>query len=337
MRIAKMASSRVTDIAQEIAMLGNNGAMQDPTTAANAFIATLSKEQRSRAIYDFDDVRRPYWSNLPAGILDFERNGVRLGDLDDRQVRQVFDFLATALSADGYRKVIDVVGADEVLSHSERARHFAWTDENYWLAFFGVPSESEKWSWQFGGHHLGVNVTLADGRSYFSPTFIGVEPAAYQSGQRTVAPLAPELNAGIALAASLDEAERQRALVEDRPEEVWAGAQQDGCMPELEGSRVALWSGEQRQILLDTVAMWTGLVDEVSGSERMKEITADLNDTFFAWHGKFDGSGPVYYRIQGPRLLIEYSTQGGVGADSGHYHSIYRDPTNDYGANAGGG
>ena len=97
---------------------------------------------------------------------------------------------------------------------------------------------------------------------------------------------------------------------------------------------MAVWNGEQRQMLLDTVAMWTGLVDEGSAAEKMSEIEADLDKTHFAWHGNFDGSGPVYYRIQGPRVLIEYSTQGGVGADSGHYHSIFRDPTNDYGANA---
>ena len=198
MQIAEMSASRVTDIAQEASAPRNADAENDAVSLANALLASLSDEQRSEAMYNFDDSSRPYWSNLPAGILDFERNGIRLGELDDGQVRLVFDFLATALSADGYRKVIDVVGADEVLSHSERAGHFAWTDENYWMAFFGQPSDSEKWAWQFGGHHLGVNVTLANGRSYFSPTFVGVEPAAYRSGDRTVAPLAAELDSGLA-------------------------------------------------------------------------------------------------------------------------------------------
>ena len=47
--------------------------------------------------------------------------------------------------------------------------------------------------------------------------------------------------------------------------------------------------------------------------------------------GDIDGSGPIYYRIQGPSLIIEFSTQGDVGSDAGHYHSVYRDPTNEYG------
>ena len=51
----------------------------------------------------------------------------------------------------------------------------------------------------------------------------------------------------------------------------------------------------------------------------------------FAWHGPADGSGAIYYRIQGPTLLIEFSAQGALGAAGGHYHSIYRNPTNEYG------
>ena len=180
MNIAAISSSRVSDIARDVNVPAkansSRDAVQASVAAANSFIGMLSDEQKSKAMYAVDDSRRPNWSNLPAGILDFERNGVRLGVLSDEQVRGMFQFLAAALSADGYRTVVEVVGADEVLSHTERAGHFAWTDENYWLAFFGEPSESRKWGWQFGGHHLGVNFTLSGGRVCMSPTFVGVEP-----------------------------------------------------------------------------------------------------------------------------------------------------------------
>ena len=39
--------------------------------------------------------------------------------------------------------------------------------------------------------------------------------------------------------------------------------------------------------------------------------------------------GLAYYRIQGPTVVIEYAPQQG---DLDHIHTIYRDPTNDYGA-----
>ena len=38
----------------------------------------------------------------------------------------------------------------------------------------------------------------------------------------------------------------------------------------------------------------------------------------------------AYYRIQGPHLVIEYAPQQGEPAL--HIHTMYRDPTNDYGA-----
>ena len=340
MSMSELTPSRVTDIARDVANTGSihmgSEAVAASVTAADEFIRMLTDEQRATAMYALDDPLRPNWSNLPAGILDFERNGIRLGELNDEQVGAVFQFLATALSTEGYRTVVDVVGADEVLSHSVRAQHFAWTDENYWLAFFGEPSESEKWGWQFGGHHLGVNFTLVDGRSYISPTFVGVEPASYMSGNSVIAPLQDKLRAGIALVNGLDEQQRAKVMVDDRPEEVWTGAGNDGFVPDLEGSRVGDWSEEQRKTLRNMIPMWLEMEDVDSSSARMAEIESDLEETYFGWHGTTDGSGPIYYRIQGPALIIEYSTQGGVGADSGHYHSIYRDPTNEYGVLAGG-
>lgn len=38
-----------------------------------------------------------------------------------------------------------------------------------------------------------------------------------------------------------------------------------------------------------------------------------------------------YYRIQGPHLVIEYAPQTLGGDPAMHVHTMYRDPTNDYG------
>jgi len=47
-----------------------------------------------------------------------------------------------------------------------------------------------------------------------------------------------------------------------------------------------------------------------------------------AWSGPTTNGSAAYFRIQGPTLVIEYAPQGSVD----HIHTIYRDPTNDYGA-----
>ena len=61
----------------------------------------------------------------------------------------------------------------------------------------------------------------------------------------------------------------------------------------------------------------------------MAEVKANLPQTYFAWSGSTTNGGLAYYRIQGPTLVIEYAPQQG---DVDHIHTIYRDPTNDYGA-----
>jgi hypothetical protein len=65
-----------------------------------------------------------------------------------------------------------------------------------------------------------------------------------------------------------------------------------------------------------------------------KQMKADLNETWFAWSGATTGNTGAnitgYYRIQGLHLVIEYAPQNDEPAN--HVHTIYRDPTNDYGA-----
>ncbi len=68
---------------------------------------------------------------------------------------------------------------------------------------------------------------------------------------------------------------------------------------------------------------------------RLAEIKAGLDDTWFAWSGptthEEGKGGTAYYRIQGPKLVIEYSPQPIGGDLTMHVHTMYRDPTNDYG------
>jgi hypothetical protein len=91
----------------------------------------------------------------------------------------------------------------------------------------------------------------------------------------------------------------------------------------------------QKALLIDVIAQWAGIVNDAYAAPRMAEIKADLNDTWFAWSGPTthepNKNGSAYYRIQGPKLVIEFSPQGVGGDLTMHVHTMYRDPTNDYG------
>lgn len=317
-------------------------------SAAIDFIGLLDAQQKEAALLPFDSNKRPNWSNLPAGMLPFDRNGVRIGDLSDNQLAAMLAFLSTTMSPAGLETVTAIVAAEAVLSESQNAGRLGWSEGNYWLAFFGTPSPTEPWAWQFGGHHLAVNMSISDGRITMSPAFIGVEPSVIDeaavdeifatlggdrasAGKGTVAPFADEIEAGLALVNGLSAAARDAALVSRRPNGLLTGAGQDGVIPELQGSQASSWGSGQQQALLDLVSLWVGMLPPRNARLRMDEIESNLNDTYFAWHGPTDGAGAIYFRIQGPDLIIEFLTRGPVGANNGHYHSIYRDPTNEYG------
>lgn len=303
-------------------------------TAANAFIGELSAEQRAAAMLALGDSRRSNWSNLPPGSVRFERNGVRIGDLDLEQTDAMHHFLAVALSRAGYEVATGIVRAEDALAASRGGDSSRFSADNYWLGFFGEPSDDQAWGWQFGGHHLAVNVTVVDARSYLSPTFLGIEPASFEVDGSTEAPLEPFAQAGLALINALGDDVRGQATLASRPNGVVTGAGRDGVVPDLEGAQAGDWSEAPQQLLLDAIGLWVGVLDTRSAQARMDEIRSELGEIHFAWSGDVSGGGPMYYRIQGPSLIIEFSTQGRLGGGGAHYHSIYRDPTNEYGVTA---
>jgi hypothetical protein len=66
---------------------------------------------------------------------------------------------------------------------------------------------------------------------------------------------------------------------------------------------------------------------EVSPLHRYDDEAA-LDAVHLAWAGPTEPGAPHYYRLQGPRLLIEWdNTQRGAN----HAHSVWRDPTADFG------
>ena len=90
-------------------------------------------------------------------------------------------------------------------------------------------------------------------------------------------------------------------------------------------------NAQQRAMLLDLIGEWSGIVHESAAAARMAEIKAGLDDTWFAWSGPTALGSASYFRIQGPTVVIEYAPQTLGGEATQHIHTMYRDPTNDYG------
>jgi hypothetical protein len=203
----------------------------------------------------------------------------------------------------------------------------------YYISFLGKPSTTAPWMLQFGGHHLALNITIVGSKGVLTPTLTGAQPAAFKLNGKTIRPIGRESDKALALLQSLDEKQRKQAVLNYTVPDLVLGPGQDDKKIVPEGLQSSALNPKQRALLLDLIAEWAGILNESSAADRMAQIKADLNQTWFAWSGPTTGQVgsniTAYYRIQGPHLVIEYAPQRDE--PTNHVHTIYRDPTNDYG------
>ena len=205
----------------------------------------------------------------------------------------------------------------------------------YYISFLGTPSEKDPWMLQFGGHHLALNITIAGAQGILTPTLTGAQPALYTENGKVVRPLGGESDKALALLNALDEGQRKTAIIGSRMADLVLGPGQDGVTIQPEGLKATAMNDRQRAMLLDVISEWAGIIHESAATARMAQLKADINETWFSWSGPTTAAPgkniTAYYRIQGPHLVIEYAPQSLGGDPSLHVHTMYRDPTNDYG------
>jgi hypothetical protein len=311
--------------------------------AAQAFLVTLTAEQQEQIVYSYDDsTKTTSWSNFPVTFV--ERAGINLTDLTDEQQTAALAVLESLLSDEAYATVTGIMDGDQYLLKNSTSTETSLGQ--YYIAFFGDPSDTSAWELQFGGHHLGINATL-DGTAdaiTFAPTHLGSQPAVYTAADGTeVQPLSGMYETAFAFYDSLS-AEQQATLYQGTEVSNLTCAPGGTCdFPTGTGIAGSDLMDEQKQLLLDVIANWVGLADEQTTADALAEIEATLDETYINWSGAtvYDmtqGDG-IYFQISGPNVFIEFSNQqGSAGADVtgvvtggwGHIHTIYRDPTNDY-------
>jgi hypothetical protein len=337
---------------------------QTPTaravSAANTFLSTLTPQQRKAVLFSFnDEEQRKRWSNLP--VMMVPRGGISLKEMNDTQRKAAMGLVASALSPRGFEKVQQIMEGDEVNKITDTGRPpFGnggpppggsgpggpppgrqasngpiFGKDLYYISILGTPSETDPWMLQFGGHHLALNITIAGEHGVLTPTLTGAQPALFTSNGKTVRPLGGESDKALALLNALDENQRKQAILSFRLADLVLGPGQDGKTIQPEGLKASAMNESQRAMLLDVISEWSGIIHESAAATRMAEIKAGLDETWFAWSGPTTAAPghniTAYYRVQGPNLVIEYAPQTLGGDPALHVHTMYRDPTNDYG------
>ncbi len=302
--------------------------------AANKFLEALDANQREKAVYEFGSAKKSNWSNLPVSFVP--RNGVRLGDLSKDQRALAMDVLAGVLSKGGYQKVVDIMDGDQRLAENPGRGGRGgkpgptFGADQYYLAIFGKPSETKPWLVQFGGHHLGLNVTVIGKHFVLTPTHTGAQPSLFKRDGKDVRPLGVENDTAFELVNALDEKQRPQAIIAQRPQGdlILGPGRDDRKLPAPEGIQGSALTDKQQSLLLDVIGAWVNIVEPEAARTRMEEIKGNIGQTYFAWKGPTTKGSAAYFRVQGPTVWVEYAPQG----STDHIHTVVRNPKNDYGA-----
>ena len=296
--------------------------------SAERFLASLPERQRATAMRAFDDHDRVDWHYTPRS-----RNGISLKELDPRGRDAVHALLKTALSAAGYRKVVNIIELELVLRELETFGLMR-DPERYHVTFYGTPSRTDRWGWRFEGHHVSLNFTLAGDRfAVDTPSFFGANPATVPSGpKKGFRALGDEHDAGWAVLDSLSEAPKARSgdldanVRRHRHVEPREGRPaRKGGTSGVEARRAAACAAvEDRRALRGELR--AGSRRRAAGARRAGGIDA----LQFAWAGSTTRGAPHYYRVQGALFLIEYDASQDGG---NHIHTVWRDFAGDFGRN----
>lgn len=294
--------------------------------SAERLLATLPERLRSTALRAFDDVDRVDWHYTPRS-----RNGVSLKELDPRGRDAVHALLKTALSAIGYRKVVNIIELELVLRELE-AFGMMRDPERYHLTFYGAPSRTDRWGWRFEGHHLSLNFTLAGDRvAVDTPSFFGANPATVPSGpKKGLRVLGDEHDAGWALLDSLSDAQRREAVISTRTYGDIVTSNRDKVVPlDAAGIPASKLDERQRALLWKIVELYAASFEPGLAEARLARARqGGIDGLRFGWAGSTTRGAPHYYRVQGERFLIEYDASQDGG---NHIHTVWRDFAGDFG------
>lgn len=299
-----------TNTAAPVSSLANNIAQ-----ATTRFLESLDNARLDKATYAFDDAERFRWHwTTPGG---FPRNGLPLTEMTPAQKDAAFALLQTSLSPQGFQKAREIMSLQRDLGNNP---------ELYFVTVFGSPDAKNAWSWRWEGHHLSRHFTVVGDQVIMTPIFHGSWPTENGAGLRA---MAVEEDAALQLINSLQGAAREQALFQTRTlarHETWNQAR---VTPLAEvGIPFAQLDATQQGLVNAILDAYLITLPSESAAQNWERVNADLNAMRFGWAGSLEKKRPQYFRLQGPKFLLEFDNSRNGGT---HVHSVWRDFERDFG------
>lgn len=299
--------------------------------AANGFLSTLTKEQKSRVTFGFDDEERVNWHYIPKET----RPGVPVYELEGAPLKAALALLRSGLSEAGYDQALNVMSLEEVLYLLEggvREERRAKRDpQKYFITVFGTPGNTGSWGWRFEGHHISLNYTVVDGKVVSStPEFFGANPGTIDSGPgRRIRVLGSEEDLARSILKACSPAQSKLAWIsEDAPDDLRSRGTPQPDTGKPQGLPVSKMSDDQKKLLQELLAEYLkNMPADVVAERRARINDAGLENIYFGWWGSSEVNERHEYRVQGPTFLIEYNN---TQQSANHVHSIWRNMDGDF-------
>jgi len=304
--------------------------------AAEAFLDSLSAEQRAKTLFPIDTDEWRKWSNIHPTLM---RHGTPLFEMNDHQRDCAFALMRESLSQNGFEEALNVMHLNEtVLEMTGRLNEYG--EDLYWLSIMGKPSSTEPWGWQWDGHHLIINYFILGDQVVVTPNFLGAEPVHAKTGKYAgLRIFQDDEERGLALARSFSAAQRAQAVIAPETSgDDFTTAFRDNLVLDYAGIRYEALFGGQHDLLLDVIGYHVARMHSGHADIKMKEVKDHLQETHFCWMGGIADDSTFYYRVQSPVIIIEFDHQRGIAFREhtkpykDHIHVIIRTPNgNDYG------
>ncbi len=301
---------------------------QDVALAANAFLNVLDSKQKEKAQYILDDAERFNWHFVPR-----ERNGVCFRTFTAEQRSLGLALLKSSIGEPGFEKANAIMELENVLREIEgRSPDDKHRDPlNYYITIFGNPSKDKAWGWRFEGHHIALNFSSEKNALVSStPSFFGSNPGIVPIGpEKGKQILKLETELGLELANSLTPEQKLKAVFAEKAlPDIISFNKRKASSLEPFGLRYSEMTATQQKLLSQLLDVYVKNYQLGFAKTLMNKIKkAGIENLTFAWAGGFAHGAGLYYRIQGPMLLIEYdNTQN----NTNHVHAAVRDLTNDF-------
>ncbi len=306
--------------------------------AATAFLATLSTTYSNSTVYTATLANAGKWSNIPVGGTP--RNGVQFVNFTSTQIGAALNVGTNLLSARGIALFDEIRKADGLIGGASQS---TWGSNLYSVAFVGVPSTTGIWMPQMGGHHMAYNITFNGTYHSGTPMFIGTEPNSWTNNGVVYSPLGLQRSTIISLRQTLTTAAQLTGTFSGVQ---FGPSSYDTTFPKNYDAHFATSGRGQSYTNLTTtqqglvktfILSWVTNVHETIATNYLADYLTDaaLAETFVGYSGSSTtlATAPNYFRVDGPRVWIEFSVENGVAYPSSvHDHGLWRDKLTDYGA-----